>query len=90
VSAEPVHETEGASLNGDGRAESVAEVVPDRLLTDAEVGELLHVPATWIGEAARRGEIPHVMIGRYRRFVWEDVLAWVERQKVGPRGSRSR
>jgi excisionase family DNA binding protein len=32
-------------------------------------------------EAARQGRLPCVMIGRYRRFVREDVLEWVERQK---------
>jgi excisionase family DNA binding protein len=89
VSRVPVHETRGPSLNAGGVSAAVAESMPDRLLTDAEVGELLHVPASWVGEAARRGEIPHLMIGRYRRFVWDEVRAWLESQKAGPRAGRS-
>jgi excisionase family DNA binding protein len=61
------------------------ETLPDRLLTDAEAAELLAVPKSWVGEAARRGELPHVKLGRYRRFDRGELLEWVERQKSGRR-----
>jgi excisionase family DNA binding protein len=60
-----------------------AEVLPDRLLTDAEAAELLAVPKSWVGEAARAGRLPCVMLGRYRRFDRADLLAWLEEQKTG-------
>ena len=55
----------------------------DRLLTAAEVAELLHVPIGWVREHTRSGSIPCVTLGRYRRYVLEDVLAWVEGLKTG-------
>jgi excisionase family DNA binding protein len=62
-------------------AELLPEVAPDRLLTDAEAAELLAVPKSWVGEAARAGRLPHLMLGRYRRFDRADLLAWLEEQK---------
>ncbi len=49
----------------------------DPLLTAAEVGELLGVPASWVYEQARQGRIPTVPLGRYRRFRRTAVEAWV-------------
>ena len=66
-------------------AELLPESPPDRLLTDAEAAELLNVPRSWIGEAARAGRLPHVMLGRYRRFDRADLLAWLEANKTGRR-----
>lgn len=57
-----------------------------RLLTAAEVAELLQVPATWVYEAARRGAIPHVKLGRYVRFDEAEVERWWrERAEAGTR-----
>jgi excisionase family DNA binding protein len=64
-------------------AELLPESPPDRLLTDAEAAELLAVPKSWVGEAARAGRLPHVMLGRYRRFDRADLLAWLEENKAG-------
>jgi excisionase family DNA binding protein len=61
------------------------ESPPDRLLTDAEAAELLAVPKSWVGEAARQGRLPCIMLGRYRRFDRADLLAWLEQQKGGRR-----
>ena len=58
-------------------------MTPDRLLTDAELAELLAVPVSWVGESARAGQLPHIRLGRYRRFVLTDVLAWLEENKAG-------
>jgi excisionase family DNA binding protein len=54
-----------------------------RLLDEREVAELLHVPARWVRTAGREGKLPSVKLGRYRRYDLDDVLRWVEAQKVG-------
>jgi len=65
-------------------AELLPESPPDRLLTDAEAAELLAVPKSWVGEAARQGRIRgFAMFGRYRRWDRAELLAWVEEQKNG-------
>lgn len=57
----------------------------ERLLTAEEVAGRLGVQKSWVGKAARAGKIPHLMIGRYRRFRWSEIEAWLARQKVGER-----
>jgi excisionase family DNA binding protein len=64
--------------------------LPDRLLDDAGAAELLNVPKSWVGEAARQGRLPHIKLGRYRRFVHADLLAWLEEQKGGGGRRRTR
>jgi excisionase family DNA binding protein len=55
--------------------------VSDRLLTADEVAELLAVPVSWVRESTRSGAIPHVELGRYRRYRLADVEAWLEECK---------
>lgn len=55
----------------------------DCLLTAAEVAERLGVPASWVREQTRAGTIPHLELGRYRRYQWEAVAAWLEGQRAG-------
>ncbi len=55
----------------------------DRLLEAKEVAELLNVPERWVRDATRDERLPCVRLGRYRRYSREDVLRWVEAQKVG-------
>jgi len=57
--------------------------VTNRLLTAAEVAELLKVPKSWPLEQARADLIPHVRIGRYVRFRRDAVLAWVDGPERG-------
>jgi excisionase family DNA binding protein len=78
-----VSETERKRRSRTVSNELPPEVAPDRLLTDAEAAELLAVPKSWVGEAARAGRLPHMMLGRYRRFDRADLLAWREEQKTG-------
>lgn len=54
------------------------------LLSAQDVAELLSVPASWVYAEARAGRIPHVRIGRYRRFRRESIEEWVERLERGP------
>jgi excisionase family DNA binding protein len=55
----------------------------DRLLTACEVADRLAVPERWVREHTRGGLIPHVRLGRYVRYEWADVVAWLEEQKAG-------
>ena len=55
----------------------------DRLLTALEVAELLAVPETWVRQETRGGRMPHLTLGRYKRYDREAVLAWLEAQRAG-------
>jgi len=58
---------------------------PDRALLDAtEVAELLGVPTSWVYAEARAGRLPHVRVGRYRRFRRRAVDAWIDDHERGP------
>jgi excisionase family DNA binding protein len=48
-----------------------------RLLTVDEVAERLGVRKEWVWAHARAGRIPHVQLGRYRRFREEAIDAWL-------------
>jgi excisionase family DNA binding protein len=55
-----------------------------RLLTAEEVADMLGVPKTWVYEQARRGRIPTVELGRYRRFRREAIEEWIrDRETTG-------
>ena len=49
-----------------------------RLLTVDEVAERLGVTKDWVWAQARAGRIPHVQLGRYRRFREEALERWLE------------
>ena len=49
----------------------------DRLLTAAEVAQRLGVRTDWVWAQARAGRIPHVRLGRYRRFRESAVESWL-------------
>src|SRR5205823_5438547 len=86
ASSGPVPRTERRRRSQAMSAELLPESPPDRYLTDAEAPELLAVPKSWVGEAARQGRIRgFVMLGRYRRWDRADLLAWLEEQKGGRR-----
>jgi excisionase family DNA binding protein len=57
--------------------------VTERLLTAAEIAERLSVPESWVRQEARADRIPHVRLGRYVRFDWPAVVAWLEEQRAG-------
>jgi excisionase family DNA binding protein len=56
----------------------------DRLLTAKEVAALLAVPESWVREATRDGRLPHLKLGRYRRYQRAVIDAWLQTQKSGP------
>jgi excisionase family DNA binding protein len=58
--------------------------VSERLLTAVELAELLSVPESWVREATRAGRLPHLALGRYRRYSRPTIEAWLEKQQAGP------
>jgi len=61
----------------------------ERLLDAGEVAEMLSVPAGWVYEQARKGAIPCVELGRYRRFRLTAVEDWIrELESTTPEGRR--
>ena len=55
----------------------------ERLLEAHEVAEMLSVPVSWVRAETRAGRIPHLELGRYKRYDREAVLAWLETQRAG-------
>lgn len=53
------------------------------LLTADQVARMLGVPKSWVYEQSRRGRIPTVTLGRYRRYRAEAISDWVRRLEAG-------
>lgn len=49
---------------------------PNELITAKELANRLKVPVSWIYRRTRLGQeaIPHVKMGKYVRFNWEEVV----------------
>lgn len=60
----------------------------ERLLTAGEVAELLALPESWVREATREGRLPHLSLGRYRRYSRQAIDMWLTDQQAGPAQSR--
>lgn len=52
-------------------------LVTDKLLAAPEVARLLGVRVGYVYSLSRRGEIPTVSLGRYRRYRREAIDAWL-------------
>jgi excisionase family DNA binding protein len=57
---------------------------PAPLLDARQAAELLNVPPSWILAEARRDAIPHIRLGRYRRFDQEELVLWWRTRARGP------
>jgi excisionase family DNA binding protein len=67
-----------------GGEHSASASAADRLLTAADVAELLAVPERWVREHTRGGLLPHVRLGRYVRYRHEAVARWLdEHERAG-------
>jgi excisionase family DNA binding protein len=55
----------------------------ERLLQAEDVAQLLNVPVSWVRQETRAGRLPHLELGRYRRYDWPAVLEWLEDQRAG-------
>jgi|tagenome__1003787_1003787.scaffolds.fasta_scaffold20971959_3 hypothetical protein len=47
-----------------------------RLVDAATTARHLGVPVSWVEEQTRRGCVPHVPLGRYRRYDLERIDEW--------------
>jgi excisionase family DNA binding protein len=54
-----------------------------KLLTAEEVAGRLDVGVKWVWAQARAGRIPHVRLGRYKRFRSEAIDAWLVQLEEG-------
>ena len=63
-----------------------ATTIANRLLTAAEVSEILRVPRSTVYELARARRIPFLKVGRRTLFDPELLREWIARQNVPPRG----
>jgi excisionase family DNA binding protein len=52
--------------------------VTDALLTAEQAAAILSVPTSWVYQKTREGVLPHVKIGRYRRYRQSSLIAWVD------------
>jgi excisionase family DNA binding protein len=62
------------------------EAVVDRLIGVNELAEYLGVPVSWCYSRTRlKGpeRIPFIRVGKYLKFVRQDVLDWLQRQQEG-------
>jgi len=65
---------------------SAAPVDPAQILTLAELAQRLKVSERWVYEKSRRrcvNPLPCIRIGRYLRFDWTSVSAWLRRLERG-------
>jgi excisionase family DNA binding protein len=54
------------------------------ILTVDELAESLRVPKSWVYSRTREtgpDAMPKIVVGKYRRFVLDDVLDWLNRQQ---------
>ena len=58
------------------------------LLTVAEAAELLRVHSNHVYELIRRGELPHVRLGRVIRLPRHRLEQWIEEQCGASEGGR--
>ena len=55
------------------------------LLEAQGAAELLSVPVSWIRQETRAERLPHIRLGRYRRYDRAELLRWAAGRGRGPR-----
>lgn len=55
--------------------QQASAVLSTEVATAEQMAKRTHTPASWWLEAARRGTVPHLRVGKYPRFVVAEVLA---------------
>ena len=68
---------EDNSRYDDYLALSNAPYDPEPFLTLTEIAKMLGVHRSWVDVRVRRNAIPCLRVGRYPRFLWSEVSAWV-------------
>jgi excisionase family DNA binding protein len=56
----------------------------NRLLDAGDVARILGVPKTWVYAETRAGRLPHVTVGRYRRYRLAALEGWIAEHERGP------
>jgi len=78
------------SLNGHAPARNVfverhrARVSAEVIWTEQETANFLRLRKSTVADMARRGDLPSIRLGRHRRFLQDDVIAYVEQQRDRP------
>jgi excisionase family DNA binding protein len=63
---------------------AISPIDPTQILTLSELAERLKVSERWVYEKTRRrsqNPLPTIRIGRYLRFNWISVSAWLRQQE---------
>ncbi len=71
---------------------STPAVSPQDILTPEELAARLKVPLSWVREKTRgrqKNPLPVLRIGRYIRFNWPAVAAWLAATGPQPKGRRA-
>jgi len=59
---------------------------PAGWITIDEAAALIRVPKSWLYERTRLNTVPHVKLGKYLRFVGEELLTWARQFHRDGRG----
>ena len=57
--------------------QSATTATPNDLLTAEEVATMLGVTTGWVYAQSRKGRIPTITLGRYRRYRRDAILHWL-------------
>ena len=71
-----------ATRTGDERWEPRA-LLAEPLLSAAEAGALLGIPRSSVYDYAKRGELPHVRVGKHVKFIRQDLERALAERRVG-------
>jgi len=83
LSTERNREIRGELSEGRNAAQERLVGVSQSLLSAGQVAQMLGVPKSWVYEQSRKGRIPTVTLGRYRRYRAEAITCWVEGLESG-------
>ncbi len=70
-----------------------AVLSPEDIINPKELAARLKVPESWVFEKTRKRQknpLPAFRIGRYIRFSWSAVAAWLESTSPKPKGRLGR
>jgi excisionase family DNA binding protein len=66
----------------DNRSEP-RELLSEPLLSAAEAGALLGIPRSSVYDYAKRGELPHVRVGKHVKFIRQDLERVLAGRRIG-------
>ena len=75
---------EAMTRDREKRTATTKIINPTDILTPEELAYRMKTSRGWVFEMTRkrqRNPIPHYKVGRYLRFHWPDVCAWLEETK---------